>query len=551
MAGIPQRRGHRGQKHKLHDAISNGSVKRAVELLSRGSIDVDEMNAEGCTPLITAASLGHTEALIVPLSSGADVSLAGHDNATALHASAQVGHLDATKVLVDAGAPLEARTSDLATPLHLAAHQGHPRVMRVLIEAGARINTRLEAGETPLYSAAFEGHADAVVELLRAGADTSLRTTNLAGKTLAPFAVSAGRGHSHVVSEMMQQVGIEGCGGPTAGVDALHQAAQKQRLGILKMLADAGVVDTGGQALAVASELGREDSVKFLLRHRRKAGGVASYVRDTRDPYGRTPLLCTIDIGADELSSPRIARMLIDAGADTVSTVRVLDMMGMVMFDHTPLAIVNMMLYHKVVDGQKATAAQLHKLEAIRRLILTVHAARAVSWSWGWSDAPSADSPAVVAKGSGTTKPTLATKTPITRMLTLLRRRAQNRRVILAALSRWEILFGRHVMCIAYFEAHIYQGDQSSLARQLDSVHDLTISCAYCCACFLCTGIERLTSKVGLSYPVYCARPLSTHERLRILQVYIVETVTETLLSSGRTERRRCRLEFYFAAAAG
>ncbi|CAM9298827.1 unnamed protein product, partial [Hapterophycus canaliculatus] len=434
MAGIPRHMVPRGQRSKLHGAVFDGSMKRTLSQLAKETIDIDEVDANGYSPLMAAASMGRAGVMKLLLDKGASVSIVGHDSATALHASAQFGYLDATKLLVEAGAPLEARTSDRATPLHLAAHQGHPEVMRVLIDAGACINTRLEAGETPLYSAAYEGHADAVAELLRAGADTRLATTNPVGKRLGAFAVAAGRGHSRVVSEFLRQLGIEACGGSTGGVDALHQAARKQRLNLLEMLAEAGAVDTGGKALAVASEFGREESVKFLLQQKRKTGSEARYVRDTRDPYGRTPLVCTIDVGAKQLSSPRIARLLIDAGADTESTVRVVDMLGVVVFNDTPLGVTTDILRHKVVDGEIATVAQLNKLEAIRRLLLTVEAVHAVSWLWAKTP-----NPPVAAEVFRRTDATPATETPLRMMLPLLQQRTRKRGVLLAALSRFDV----------------------------------------------------------------------------------------------------------------
>ncbi|CAN0086156.1 unnamed protein product [Scytosiphon promiscuus] len=434
MAHFPRHALPRGKKNKLHDAVLDGSVKRTVRLLSEGSFDIDEVDAGGCSPLMAAASVGHARVMRILLSKGAAVSLAGRDGATALHVSAQFGHLEATTALVEAGARLEARNSDEATPLHLAAHQGHPEVLRALVAAGACINTRLAAGETPLYSAAYEGHADAVAELLLAGADTRLQTTNPAGKSLGAFAVAAGRGHWRVVLEFTRRLGIEACGAAAGGVDALHQAAQKQRLDILEMLADAGAVDTGGKALAVACELGREESVKFLLRQKRTAGGKARYVRGARDPYGRTPLICTIDVAARQLSSPRIARLLIDAGADTESAVRVVDMTGMVVFDDTPLAITTGMLRYKIVEGEPATAAQLNKLKATRRLLLSVEAVRAASWLWVRTDPAPAGSPVAAGSVRKTKRSSTTGTTSLTTMLPLLRKRTRKRGVLLSAL---------------------------------------------------------------------------------------------------------------------
>eukprot|EP00903_Cladosiphon_okamuranus_P014686 g13612.t1 len=60
----------------MHEAAYDGSTKRAVALLSRGSINIDRFNPQGFTPLMYAAQEGRSRVVRIQLSSGADVSVA-------------------------------------------------------------------------------------------------------------------------------------------------------------------------------------------------------------------------------------------------------------------------------------------------------------------------------------------------------------------------------------------------------------------------------------------------------------------------------------------
>lgn len=123
-----------------------------------------------------------------------------------------------------------------------------------LIEAGADVNGRAGDERSPLHVAASKGHSDVVKELLRAKANPLLTATTLLGiSSVVPLDIAAIDGHSKVVRELISQVGIEGCSGGSGGVDALGAAATSRHLGIMSMLMDAGVVDSGAALCAAAA----------------------------------------------------------------------------------------------------------------------------------------------------------------------------------------------------------------------------------------------------------------------------------------------------------
>eukprot|EP00752_Nemacystus_decipiens_P009050 g8080.t1 len=440
---IPPQRPPRGPANELHMAAGLGSVQDVVNLVSNGTIHIDQGDPAGYTPLMRASFMGHLHVARILLSRGGSPSVACDDGCTALHYSTQEGHLAITKMLVDAGADLQAKTCALGhTPLHLAA-KGSPcivasqdrysEVMSVLITAGANLNSRGVDGSTPLYLAAEKGNVECVKVLLRAKANPLLTMSDSNPKwrrTCVPLDIAAMRGHSEVVGELVQPCGIERCGGASKGVQALEMAAMNRQPDIMALLTDAGVVDNG-IALLSAIMWRSERSAVFLLQHRERksTGDQAAYV-NFRDELGLTPLLCALGVGNSH-PSPRIVRLLINAGADTASVV-VKVKTGAGAADDTPLDLANRMLRDKQIgqDGKDLSEKQLAKLECIRRLLLRVEAVHAGSWLWA-VDAPSS----LRTAEEGTTR-TVAASTPLTSMLPLLRWRARRPRVLLAALCR-------------------------------------------------------------------------------------------------------------------
>ena len=414
----------------LHHAARDGSPKRTMAVLSQRVIDIDEGDRKGYTALMFAAFFGYAQVVTILLEKGANVFIVNDDGFTALHVSAQGGHLAVTKLLVKAGADLEAAVSH--TPLQLAAEGGYSEVMRVLIEAGAKPNSRLSDGSTSLYTAAFEGHVGAVKVLLRAGANPLLTFSSPSGPRLLPLDAAAREGHSEVVDLLIQEYGIEGCGGVSGGVDALAGAAENKHVEILRILTSAGVVDTG-KALVDAAASACASSVKFLLQQERRANGRGVAYPDTRHRNGSTPLVLSLQ--ACRPCSPRIARLFVDAGADTASAFRLTDGISMEIFNDTPLALVDMYIFGKTEKASETTESELNSLEASRRLLMRVEAVHALSWLW-----PS-DDPSITHAGAarGTTSKGKAKKvsTPLLSMLPIVRRRVRRPKVLLAALFRW------------------------------------------------------------------------------------------------------------------
>ncbi|CAM9936351.1 unnamed protein product, partial [Ectocarpus fasciculatus] len=415
----------RGPRNELHKAALDGSSKRTETLLAGGTLDIDQGDPSGWTPLMFAAEEGHSNVVAVLLKRGASLLPVDDNDYTALLVSAQHGQLGVTNLLLEAGAPHDALNCQGFTPLHVAAIGGHSGVMEALIKAGANANSRAPNGQTALHIAALEGHVDAVRELLRAGANPLLPTRMSSGTTFVPLDGAALNGHLAVARELIQRVGIRGCAGASAGVDALGQAAADQHLDVMAMLCDAGVVDTGN-ALVATVFFGREAALKFLLEQKEEGDARMTYVSTARDGRGHTPLLSAVSTGP---CSPRVVRLLVDAGADPALAVRVPDGFGR-WTNYTPLSLATRCLTEKVVDEDYATALQLRNLRASRRLLLQVEAVHAASWLWGGdTGCPAAPGPKR-AQTESTTGKSLKSKLPI------MWRRTARRGAVLAGVFR-------------------------------------------------------------------------------------------------------------------
>lgn len=363
----------------LFMAVVRRTISTAKLLLEAGA-KVNTAKFGGQTPLSMAAADGQSAMVDLLIGANANVDAANRNGGPPILAAAYSGHLAVVESLIGAGAEVDPRNKQVITPLHAATHNGHSSVALALIRAGADPCTHLDNGETPLYSAAFEGLADVVRELLRARADPAFPMVKPDGTRALPIDVAAQNGHEETVRCLLE-LGIQACGGPAHGRDALCLASNKQHVRIMGLLMDAGVADPG-YALLGAIDQGCEEAVKLLLR--RNGGGsggrggyVNRYVELRCDCLASTPIVNAVDV-----ASPRITRMLLDAGADENVAVPAADKQGLVFFKGTPLALTIRNLRKKECRGVPATEEQLHRLEAVRRMLIQVEAVRALSWLW-------------------------------------------------------------------------------------------------------------------------------------------------------------------------
>lgn len=162
----------------LHLAAIAGAVEACKALVTTG-IDINAVDAKGCTALHMASAGGHSSTVQVLLDSGAELTC-NKANKTPLHDATWSGHKAVVEILVPhakkAGL-LNATGHDGRAAIHCASLSRDPVFVETLLNAGANADIIDKQGRTPLDWAAHltKASGDAKVEekLLSSGARSS------------------------------------------------------------------------------------------------------------------------------------------------------------------------------------------------------------------------------------------------------------------------------------------------------------------------------------------------------------------------------------------
>lgn len=177
----------RDAQARLHDAVADNDGAAVRNELALGA-DPRVADANGCTPLHTAAALGALESARAIL----DEAVEGQSNS-----SSQVGPASGVSLLdmsfdqfVRRRDLLAARDADGSTPLHLAARGGFYDMVDLLLGYAAEVDPTDESEFTPLHIAALRNDEAVIALLLSRGADPTAHTRG--GATPEELAKSPG-----------------------------------------------------------------------------------------------------------------------------------------------------------------------------------------------------------------------------------------------------------------------------------------------------------------------------------------------------------------------
>ncbi len=124
----------------LYKQIRAGNIIEVKKLISTG-MDVNQEDYKGMTPLMRAASFGHTEIV---------------------------------KLLIDNNAAINVKDKAGNTPLKHAAWSDDVEIVNILIEKGAGLEVKNKLGTTPIWSAVITGRLNMVSNLLKHGANPNV-----------------------------------------------------------------------------------------------------------------------------------------------------------------------------------------------------------------------------------------------------------------------------------------------------------------------------------------------------------------------------------------
>lgn len=166
-----------GRTPLMTAAIQNQPDAARVLLLALADIEAVD-KAAGLTALQYSSIYGSTEAASVLLEFGAYVDSRDNFSRTPLLFAAQNGFKDMCSLLLDHKADIEAADTDGLTSLIKATVEGHEGVAKTLTAAGAAIDTKAKNGMTALLLASVKNQAGAARILIEARADIEMRDAN-------------------------------------------------------------------------------------------------------------------------------------------------------------------------------------------------------------------------------------------------------------------------------------------------------------------------------------------------------------------------------------
>ena len=259
----------------LHWAAEQGYRNVVLTLLRAGAC-VDPRSERKSTPIMLAASKGHTEVVIVLLHHRAGESDleplhrhrsgVGPSRSTALHYAAAGGHVRVVKVLLDAGFDRGQHGAAGLTPAEVSARKSHPASAAVtrlllptsdmggkliydhvnmlteevvtvsgLVKGGAFLDWQDGIGNTPLHQAALLHHDTVSRILLKAGANPNI--SDYLGT--CPLHVAAFGGRDQMVTDLLE-AGADRELLTFWGESPLHRAVMNNRLNVVNLLLKAG-----------------------------------------------------------------------------------------------------------------------------------------------------------------------------------------------------------------------------------------------------------------------------------------------------------------------
>lgn len=166
----------------LHYAVTSEPGDQATcmnSLLDGPGIDLNALNAHGCTALHSAAAMGRVNAMRELLVSGCKPDVRDAEGQTALHIAAAGNHSACIEVASDCGVSMDLLNSHHETPLHVAATAGSTDCVKALLAGKAAVNSKTGDGQTALHIAVARGDKAIVDALMKAGADPRIQDAML------------------------------------------------------------------------------------------------------------------------------------------------------------------------------------------------------------------------------------------------------------------------------------------------------------------------------------------------------------------------------------
>ncbi len=162
---------------RLTLAIKDNNLAN-IERFIKEKYNLNGFDADGNTPLCTAAMSGNIKAAGILIEKGAGLNIPDINKLTPLHHAVKIGNKEIVNLLLSKGSNIAVKDDSDMTPLHLNAIQGDSSITKILLAKGASVNAVDIDASTPLHLAASEGRIDVVKILADNKADPELLNRN-------------------------------------------------------------------------------------------------------------------------------------------------------------------------------------------------------------------------------------------------------------------------------------------------------------------------------------------------------------------------------------
>jgi 26S proteasome non-ATPase regulatory subunit 10 len=167
----------------LHWAAMTGDLRAFNEALADGD-DPNEADDGGWTPLITAASAGHSQIVNALLEAGANPKLTTKDGRSAFFYAVARAHAPVVDLFLQNDICDWKRDATSATALHRAicCAKTTPELLAVLKRAGAPFDAADGDGNLPIHLACYEGRSNIIKWLVDNVSPSVMAPPNAEGK---------------------------------------------------------------------------------------------------------------------------------------------------------------------------------------------------------------------------------------------------------------------------------------------------------------------------------------------------------------------------------
>jgi ankyrin repeat protein len=252
------------------EACGFGNKERVRKFIAEG-VDVNWVSYTHNSCAIHVASQGKKEIVQMLLDAGCNVHAVDDRGNLALHHAAMKGHADIVQMLLDAGSNVDAQNKNGWTALICAAYFCQPNVVEVLLHSHCspliqNKDTRSAMHEVCRSPCDDEESLSLIAKLLiAAGSDLDSKSTDVEEADFTPLMYCAYHGHP-LVAQALIAAGCDINGQGTNGWTALHWAADRNHINVIRILLQANIDPLiKGKRGELAADRAQDNIVRDLL----------------------------------------------------------------------------------------------------------------------------------------------------------------------------------------------------------------------------------------------------------------------------------------------